>query len=318
MKLVIYFIFISSFFCQNTKEITVLSSFSDINKINETDFYLAWELPVNTENHQSYYQFKSINDDDYLLFDKLLSNPKHAVLFISFDKSKTDIDMVATFRNGKQGIFKRKPLYWLGLQEIETSYQYVLSLMNKIDKEEKLYSLLNVHQKNEITLKFYRDKFNTANSNRARKNLIFWIGAIKTENAAKALDKILSSDISNSLKEKVMFAFSRNRTTYAMKRLISISKSDSENHSVRKKAKFWLASAAGKYMEKEFNKEVYNRDDLEVRKSAVFALYNMKDYKGLRDIATRSKDIRLRKKAIFWLGQIDRTPIDFFETILNL
>ncbi|MCB0279559.1 MAG: hypothetical protein KDD94_08670 [Calditrichaeota bacterium] len=318
MKYLFSLVTLSVLVAQVNREITVLASFADFQQIKDTDFYLAWELPVNTENHQSFYHFKSFNDDDYLMFDQLLSNPNHAILFLSFDHSKTDIDMVATFKSGKQGIFKRKPLYWIGLQEVESSYRFVMDLMKTLKEDEKLYSLLNVHQKDKETLDFYKKRFADANSNRGRKDLIFWIGAIRSIDAAKELDRILDMDISLSLKEQVMFAYSRNRTEYAMRRLISISKDDQISGSVRKKAKFWLANAVSRLIESKYSQEVYSGDDLEVRESAVFALYNMHDYNALKDIATKSKDVRLRKKAIFWLGQIDQTPVDFFEKLLNL
>jgi HEAT repeat protein len=59
---------------------------------------------------------------------------------------------------------------------------------------------------------------------------------------------------------------------------------------------------------------------LEIKKHAVFALSQLPDDKGtpmLMQIARNNPHPRLRKEAIFWLGQSgDPSALDFFEEIL--
>jgi HEAT repeat protein len=59
---------------------------------------------------------------------------------------------------------------------------------------------------------------------------------------------------------------------------------------------------------------------LEIKKAAVFALSQLPEEKGtpiLLDIARRNPHPRVRKEAIFWLGQSgDPRALDFFSEIL--
>ena len=61
-------------------------------------------------------------------------------------------------------------------------------------------------------------------------------------------------------------------------------------------------------------------EDLEVRKSAVFALSQLKGDAGvvaLIDVVKNSKDPEVRKNALFWLGQKnDPRVLAMFEDIL--
>ncbi len=105
-------------------------------------------------------------------------------------------------------------------------------------------------------------------------------------------------------------------------RLLSLAKDDSRTRAVRTQAVFWVSQAAGEKAT-EGLKEVIGdaAADQDVRVQAVFALSQRPKDEGipaLVDVAKTNKDPKVRKQAIFWLGQSgDPRAIAYFEAILN-
>jgi HEAT repeat protein len=62
-------------------------------------------------------------------------------------------------------------------------------------------------------------------------------------------------------------------------------------------------------------------DESEARTSAVFALSQLRNHEGvppLLEVAQTNRDARVRRQALFWLGQSgDRRGLDLFERILS-
>jgi hypothetical protein len=104
-------------------------------------------------------------------------------------------------------------------------------------------------------------------------------------------------------------------------RLLALAKDDTRSRSVRTQAVFWVSQAAG---EKATDGLVEVAEDAagdrDVRLQAVFALSQRPRDEGipaLLDIARNSKDPRIRKQSIFWLGQSgDPRAIAYFESVL--
>lgn len=87
--------------------------------------------------------------------------------------------------------------------------------------------------------------------------------------------------------------------------LLAIARDQNVDREVRKGAIFWLGQQAGEKATAGL-KSVLSDDDVEIRKSAVFALSQLKDDQSipaLIDVAKTSKDPELVKSALFWLGQ---------------
>jgi hypothetical protein len=103
--------------------------------------------------------------------------------------------------------------------------------------------------------------------------------------------------------------------------LLTLAKDQSRDVEVRKAAIFWVAQAAGERAVQGL-KEVMDQPDeeTEVRERAVFALSQIRGDAGvpvLIEVARTNPDPRIRKRAIFWLGQSnDPRVITFFEEIL--
>ena len=104
-------------------------------------------------------------------------------------------------------------------------------------------------------------------------------------------------------------------------RLLALAKDDSRSRSVRNQAVFWVSQAAGTRRRRGWLRSLGDAAaDQDVRLQAVFALSQRPKDEGipaLLDIAKNSKDPKIRKQSIFWLGQSgDPRAIAFFEAVL--
>lgn len=101
--------------------------------------------------------------------------------------------------------------------------------------------------------------------------------------------------------------------------LLAIARNTSRPTTVRKDAVFWLGQAAGQKIAGDL-KTLVDDPNVEVKKSAVFALSQMKgdaSFNALADIAQNNKDPQVRKNALFWLAQKDDPrALAIFENIL--
>ena len=104
-------------------------------------------------------------------------------------------------------------------------------------------------------------------------------------------------------------------------RLLSLAKDESRTKSVRTQAVFWVSQAAGEKATAGLVEVVGDAAaDQDVRLQAVFALSQRPKDEGipaLLDVAKGSKDPKIRKRAIFWLGQSgDPRAVAYFESVL--
>ncbi len=104
--------------------------------------------------------------------------------------------------------------------------------------------------------------------------------------------------------------------------LLRLAKEGSRPRAVRRSAVFWLGQAAGEAAVEGLTGLIAEPDeDLEVKESAIFALSQLRNGGGVEpliQIARSNRDPRLRKKAIFWLGQSDDPrALALFEELLT-
>ncbi|MEO8295741.1 MAG: HEAT repeat domain-containing protein [Gemmatimonadota bacterium] len=103
--------------------------------------------------------------------------------------------------------------------------------------------------------------------------------------------------------------------------LLRIARSSEVRSDTRKQSVFWLGQAAGDAATKDLaDLAEDDSQDREVRESAVFALSQLDSDQGvpaLIHIARSNRDPKLRRTALFWLGQSDDPrALDLFEEIL--
>lgn len=104
--------------------------------------------------------------------------------------------------------------------------------------------------------------------------------------------------------------------------LLRIARSERAGKKVQRSAIFWLGQAAGEAATKGLDSIVQDDNgDREVRESAIFALSQRPREQGipaLIRVARTSRDPKLRKTALFWLGQSEAPEaVALFEEILT-
>jgi len=217
--------------------------------------------------------------------------------------------------------FGEIPLYWLGNTDNSESLAF---FEDKLDRESERMSdsfvfAIYLHDHPQVCDKLYgiaRGAYSTS----VRKNAIFWIGNLKDAKSFNCLKTILKEEENTQLKEQAVFALHLNDTEKAVKELIHIAKNN-ESRKVRKSAVFWLGQKASKECVKALKDMVDAPDeDSSVKGSAVFAISQLPEDKAvpmLIGIAKTNKNPKVRKQAIFWLGQTgSNEALKFFEDIL--
>jgi len=104
--------------------------------------------------------------------------------------------------------------------------------------------------------------------------------------------------------------------------LLRIARNPNSASKTRKSAIFWLGQAAGQAATQGLDSIVQDpRGDREVRESAIFALSQRPKEEGVPALVRfvrKSQDPKLRKTALFWLGQSeDPAALALFEELLT-
>lgn len=145
------------------------------------------------------------------------------------------------------------------------------------------------------------------------------LGIVAAPAAAKALIALAARE---SRTGQAIFAATIADSAVIWPDLLTLAKNQDVATSNRKDAVFWLSQAAGDAATVGLTELAENEDeDREVRDQAVFALSQLPDEQGipiLIRLAKTNKDPKVRRKALFWLGQSDDPrAIKLFEEILT-
>ena len=153
------------------------------------------------------------------------------------------------------------------------------------------------------------------------------LGAVPAASAAGyflQLAKSASSHVSNGAIMPAVLADS----AYPWRELLAVARDTAtRSRGTRNDAAFWLSRFASAQMSGHANDlsaaddEERVSDESEARTSAVFALSQLRNREGippLLQVAQTNRDARVRRQALFWLGQSgDPRGLDLFEKILS-
>jgi hypothetical protein len=145
------------------------------------------------------------------------------------------------------------------------------------------------------------------------------LGMISAPVAAKALVS-LANRAYNA--DKAIYAAIIADSAVVWPELLALAKDSRARTPTRKNAVFWLSQAAGDEATKGLSELAEDDDEnREVRDQAVFALSQLDRNEGvpiLIRIAKTNRDPKIRRKALFWLGQSDDPrALKLFEEILT-
>jgi len=132
----------------------------------------------------------------------------------------------------------------------------------------------------------------------------------------------LAERVSEGAGDDLVFPATIADSTEVWPRLITLARNDNVATKTRKSAVFWLGQAAGDRAVEELGELASEEnEDRDVQESAVFALSQLDHDAGvpkLIEVARSHRDAKVRKSAMFWLGQSnDPRAIALFEEILR-
>jgi hypothetical protein len=153
------------------------------------------------------------------------------------------------------------------------------------------------------------------------------LGAVSAPAAAAYLLS-LAAESEGSAGRQAVFAAALADSAVVWPGLARLARDAGRPRGTRREATFWLAEAAGEAIAPGAERGDAASDagsdgeaDLEVREQAVFALSQRprdESVPALLRIARTNRDVRIRRKATFWLGQSDDArALDFFEAVLG-
>jgi len=157
---------------------------------------------------------------------------------------------------------------------------------------------------------------------RERDGQVFDLGTVGAVDAARYfLDLARIEDLGKTARD-AMFPATIADSAVTWPDLLAIAKDRDRSVDVRKGAVFWVAQAAGEAVTQGLEDLVDDeREDADVRESAVFAISQLPHEEGvpvLLRLARDHGDPRLRRQALFWLGQSnDPRALKLFEEILT-
>lgn len=147
------------------------------------------------------------------------------------------------------------------------------------------------------------------------------LGQVPNREAANYLLDMIRTGRNNIAKEAIM-PLTIIDSVEVWPELLRLARDDNRNLEVRKGAVFWLGQMAAEQITGGL-RDVAEDDKIErdVRESAIFALSQRPKQEGvpaLIRIVRTSRDPKLRKSALFWLGQSnDPRAVDLIEELLS-
>ncbi|MEO6525252.1 MAG: hypothetical protein ABIP93_01375 [Gemmatimonadaceae bacterium] len=139
-----------------------------------------------------------------------------------------------------------------------------------------------------------------------------YLGVVSAPAAAEYFLDLASGDAGGSGAKAVTAAVLADSTSVWRRLLVIARDADTRPKSTRREASFWLAQFVAAKLDgrdeslASFDDDDDARDD--AKSSAIFALSQLHDREGidpLLQIARTNRESRLRRKALFWLGQSD-------------
>jgi HEAT repeat protein len=160
------------------------------------------------------------------------------------------------------------------------------------------------------------------NSMELRRKAIRSIGMSEAPSAIRTLESIYDSATDARIKKEAVQAAGIGRDSDEATAFLIRAASGNTDREIKKAAIFWLGQKAGERALKTLgDMATIGSDDTEIQKQAVFAISRRPADEAipiLIKIARTHPNARVRKQAVFWLGQTgDERAIEFFKELLS-
>ncbi len=202
------------------------------------------------------------------------------------------------------------PLIWIGNGAEDESVDLLSSEYGKTSSRETRKGLImavGIHSPTEKVFQFLRSILLGPETGMLRKEAGFWLGQCDLDEAVALLEHRAEEDMEGEVREQSVVVLGEMTNGNAVESLIRLAR-NARSEKVRKTAAFWLGQRASKKIAAAGPENRNRDDDVEIKKKAVFALYELPDAGGVQpliDVAETNQNILVRREAIFWLSQID-------------
>lgn len=153
-----------------------------------------------------------------------------------------------------------------------------------------------------------------------RRDAVFWLAQARAGFGFRAVRDLLRIETSESLRRHEVFALSLSPDVAAAVELRRLAR-EHESAGVRAEAIFWIAQRGDSDAEQIVHEALEHDRSSQVREHAVFALSQLpatRAIPALRALITRRDLPDARKKALFWLAQVDDDAmLQVFDELLR-
>ena len=150
-----------------------------------------------------------------------------------------------------------------------------------------------------------------------RSQAVFWLSQVPGERTVEALEEILLRSDDRELQEKAIFALSQHGSEQASRILRDYAMQEGASVELRDKAIFWIGQHRSE-ANARFLRELYgSTPEPELKEKVIFSLAQMggeENGRWLLDIAVNEREsVEVRKKALFWAGQMGVSIVEMAE-----
>jgi hypothetical protein len=201
------------------------------------------------------------------------------------------------------------PLLWLGAAGYEESVTFLDARSREAsttDARKQFVMAIGLHDESKKAVDFLRRTLLGSGDADLREDAAFWLGQTGNDEARAVLSDVAWKDASEEVREKCVFSLSQMESEAALDDLIAIAKGH-KDVGTRKHSAFWIGQMASEKAVGALKDLAYNDAVTEVQQNAIFALTQIGGNGGSVDelikIARTHPNPKIRKDAIFWLGQ---------------
>ena len=236
---------------------------------------------------------------------------RKAVFLLSQKRSPETADiLVDLVRNDPDREVREQAIFWLsqvdGARAVD-ALEGILRTSNDAGIQEKAVFALSQHRSTRAGELLREFALRNEAPVELRGQAIFWLGQQHAGESARFLRELYGRINNDELKEKVVFSLSQHRAPENAQFLLDIALDNAESAEMRKQALFWAGQSRSVSIERLT--QLYDQvSDTEVKEQLIFVYSQRRDQAAvdkLMDIAKNERDAELRKKAIFWLGQVN-------------
>jgi hypothetical protein len=280
-------------------------------KAGNNGFYIGYMIEHEKENGVCTGGHKGISLYEIIYGKKATvkrSEKEVAILFRFENRPKNRLDFREVDLNSMHYSAKLKsiPLFWLGRIQNNESIRFLgkcFKTAGTNKNRENLVAAVGIHGPNAQGFRFLKKVLTGDSADDVREQAAFWISQQHSPEAAKILIHTVYNDKSENVRENAVFGLSMVNIKEADDELVKLAKKGKDKE-VRKKAIFWLGQKASAKMGEILGDVVENDTDTDIQKAAVFALsQHPGGVSKLIKIADSHRSLKVRKQAIFWLGQ---------------